>query len=41
MVLRPIFRREKQLDYRLIMIEKDKCRIKLNKATHIGTGMLE
>ena len=35
------FRREKQLDNRLTMLEKHKRRIKLNKPIHIGLSILE
>ena len=32
---------ENHLHNGLIVIEKDQCRIKLNKLTHIGTNILE
>ena len=38
---RPTFRKEKQLENGLILIEKDKCRINLNKTTDIGASILE
>ena len=38
---RPTFRGEKQLDHGLIMIENDKCRIKLYKQSHIGASIFE
>lgn len=37
----PTLRREKQPDHGWIMIEKDKCEIKLNKPTHIEASILE
>ena len=41
LTFKPTFRREKQLDCALIMIQKDECRISLNKPTHIGASILE
>ena len=38
--LLPIFRREKQLEYGVIMIEKDKSETTLNKPIYIGASIL-
>ena len=39
--VRPTFKTKKQLDNGLIIKQKDKCRIKLKKPTHIEGRILE